>query len=207
MMAVVTLASCSEDDTTTDEYANWQERNEKAFADTLAYARQQIAAGKGDEWKVILNYSLAGQTPNKDYYGNEAVLKYNDKTDYIVVHVLHKGSGTESPLYTDSVQVSYRGRLMPTDSYADGYVFDQSFSGTFDKATALPVKAKTSGFIDGFTTALMEMHPGDHWQVFMPTDLAYGSSEKTGIPAYSMLRFEMALHAFRRVSGKNWVSE
>ena len=36
MMAVITLSSCSEDDDTTDEYANWQERNDKAFADTLA---------------------------------------------------------------------------------------------------------------------------------------------------------------------------
>ncbi len=56
MMAVFALSSCSEDDNTVDEYANWQARNEKAFADTLAYARQQIANGS-DEWKVILKWS------------------------------------------------------------------------------------------------------------------------------------------------------
>ncbi len=34
VMAVFALSSCSEDDNTVDEYANWQERNEQAFADT-----------------------------------------------------------------------------------------------------------------------------------------------------------------------------
>ena len=56
-MAVFALSSCSEDDNTVDEYANWQERNEQAFEDTLAYARQQIANGS-TEWKVIRKWSL-----------------------------------------------------------------------------------------------------------------------------------------------------
>lgn len=214
MMAVITLSSCSEDDATTDEYANWQERNDKAFADTLEYAKAQIAAGS-TEWKVIPNYSLANQKPtNMGFNGSQVVLKYKD-TDYIVVHVLNKGNGNGSPLYTDSIQVSYRGRLIPTDSYATGYVFDQSFTGTYDETTALPVKAKTNkassqssaGWIDGFTTALMAMHPGDHWQVFMPADLAYGSSGNGSVPGYSMLRFEMVLKSYKRASGKKWITE
>lgn len=213
MMAVITLSSCSEDDATTDEYANWQERNDKAFADTLAYAKAQIAAGS-TEWKVIPNYSLANQKPNVGINGSQVVLKYKD-TDYIVVHVLNKGNGNGTPLYTDSIQVSYRGRLIPTDSYAAGYVFDQSFTGTYDETTALPIKAKTDkasskssgGWIDGFITALMAMHPGDHWQVFMPADLAYGSSGNGTVPAYSMLRFEMVLKSYRRASGKKWITE
>lgn len=210
MMAVITLSSCSEDDATTDEYANWQERNDKAFADTLEYAKAQIATGSS-EWKVIPNYSLANQTPTN---GSQVVLKYKN-TDYIVVHVLNKGNGIGSPLYTDSIQVSYRGRLIPTDSYATGYVFDQSFTGTYDTTTALPIKAKTDkassqssgGWIDGFTTALMAMQPGDHWQVFMPADLAYGSSGNGSVPAYSMLRFEMVLKSYKRASGKKWITE
>lgn len=31
VMAVFALSSCSEDDNTVDEYANWQERNEQAL--------------------------------------------------------------------------------------------------------------------------------------------------------------------------------
>lgn len=203
MMSVFALASCSEDDTTTNEYANWQERNDKAFADTLAYARAQIAAGNTEEWKVLLNWSLTDQTPLQ----GGTSLKYDDD-DYIVVHVLDMGNtNAETPLYTDSIQMSYRGRLIPTDSYARGYVFDETFSSTaFDAKTALPTKTTVStGYIDGFTTALLQMRPGDHWQVFIPNNLGYGSTEKTGIPAYSMLRFELALHAYKRLSGNKWV--
>ena len=47
MMAVITLSSCSEDDDNVSEYANWQERNEQAFADTLAYARKMGEATAG----------------------------------------------------------------------------------------------------------------------------------------------------------------
>ena len=202
MMAVITLSSCSEDDATTDEYANWQERNDKAFADTLAYAKEQIAAGSS-EWKVIPNYSLANQTSTN---GSQVVLKYKD-TDYIVVHVLNKGNGNGSPLYTDSVQVSYRGRFIPTDNYKEGYVFDQSFTGTFDATTANPTRSVAGGFIDGFTTALLKMHPGDHWQVFIPYQLAYGESGNSSIPGYSMLRFEMVLKSYKGASGKKWLTE
>ncbi len=76
VMAVFALSSCSEDDNTVDEYANWQERNEQAFADTLAYAKAQMAAGS-TEWKVIRNWSLQNQTPNKDsdWYGCAAFLQ------------------------------------------------------------------------------------------------------------------------------------
>lgn len=49
MMAVITLSSCSEDDDNVSEYANWKERNEQAFADTLAYARKM---GEANGWYV-----------------------------------------------------------------------------------------------------------------------------------------------------------
>ncbi len=128
MMAVFALSSCSEDDNTVDEYANWQERNEKAFADTLAYARQQIANGS-TEWKVIRQL-VPGRTRHltKDPMVMLCSLTYKD-ADYIVVHVLKEGKGSGCPMYTDSVKVSYRGRLMGTDTYPAGYVFDKTFDG------------------------------------------------------------------------------
>ena len=156
MMAVITLSSCSEDDDNVSEYANWKERNEQAFADTLAYARKM---GKANGWYVYKNWTFENQTPNKDQNGNLVTLPYKD-CDNIIVHVLKKGEGTTSPILTDSVQVSYRGRFIPTDNYKEGYVFDQSFTGTFDAATANPIRSVAGGFIDGFTTALLKMHPG-----------------------------------------------
>ena len=132
VMAVFALSSCSENDDSYDAYANWQERNEQAFADTLAYARKM---GEANGWYVYKNWTFENQTPNKDQNGNLATLTYKD-CDNIIVHVLKKGEGTTSPILTDSVQVSYRGRFIPTDNYKEGYVFDQSFTGTFDAATA-----------------------------------------------------------------------
>ncbi len=208
LTAVFALSSCSEtdEDETQTEFANWQERNDKAFADTLAYARQQIANGS-KEWKVILNWSLQNQTPNKDANGNEATVTYNDD-DYIVVHVLNEGKGTVCPLYTDSIQLSYRGRLLPSASYSKGYVYDQTFEDTYySTKTAKPTKTTlNAGYIDGFATALLSMHVGDHWQVFIPENLGYGSDAQTSIPAYSMLRFEMALSAYKRGYGV-WIYE
>ena len=204
VMAVFALSSCSEtDDESNIEFADWQAENDQALADTLAYARQQIANGS-KEWKVILNWSLQNQTPDTGADGNLTNLTYGD-TDYIVVHVLNEGTGTATPQYTDSIKMSYRGRLLPSPSYADGYVFDQTYTGSYDKATALPTSAAVnSGWIDGFTTALLNMHVGDRWMVFIPQNLAYGSTEKTGIPVYSMLRFDLVLEGYKSTKGK-WV--
>ena len=141
------LVSCSEENTTEDEYANWQERNE----------------AKIDQW------------------------------DY---EVLETGDGKESPLYTDTVRVAYRGRLIPTTSYSDGYVIDQTYLNDFDWNTANMTDYAASNFVNGFTTALMNMHPGDHWRVYIPYQLGYGSSGSTTIKGYSNLTFDIALKTF-----------
>ena len=194
MMSVFMLASCSEDDSTVDEYANWQQRNEKAFADTLAYAKQK---GEANGWLVLRNWSLENQTPNKDAYGNDVQLTYK-AADNIIVHVLEKGVGTTSPIISDSVKVSYRGRLIGTDTYPEGYVFDQNFSGSYDKTTAQLSKFACKDVVDGFTTALLKMHQGDRWMVYIPYQLGYGTTQSSSstIPACSMLRFEIVLDSF-----------
>ena len=116
--------------------------------------------------------------------------------DYIYVEVLETGSGTESPLYTDSVWVSYRGRLIPTTSYADGYVFDENYEGDFNWRTTDVSQFVVGGMVEGFSTALMEMHPGDRWRVHIPYMLGYGSASRTSVPAYSALTFDIALLDF-----------
>ncbi len=195
MMAVLALSSCSENDNTTQEFENWQVRNEKAFTDTLNYARSV----NSDEWRTILNWSLQNQTPNQTATGTTANLSYKD-ADYIVVHVLERGSGTTSPMYTDSVRVSYSGRLIPSASYANGYQFDKTYEGTYDKQTARTSTMAVSSLVDGFATALLNMHVGDRWMVYIPYQLGYGTSGSSNgsIPGYSMLRFEITLDSYFR---------
>ncbi len=198
MVAVLALTSCSEDDNTTQEFENWQVKNETAFADTLAYAKKQIEAGSQD-WKVIRSWALSNQTPNKDLSGNTVNLTYKD-VDNIVVHVLEHGTGSGSPMYTDSVKVSYNGRLLPSTTYANGYVFDKTFEGAYNKQTARLVTMSVKDLIDGFTTALLDMHIGDRWMVYIPYQLAYGAngSSSGSVPGYSMLRFEIMLGGYFR---------
>ena len=55
---------------------------------------------------------------------------------------------------------------------------------------------QTSTNIDGFTTALMQMHEGDRWMVYIPYNLGYGTETTDNIPAYSTLVFDLTMQAF-----------
>ena len=163
------MFSCSEDDSSVDEYADWQERNE-------AVTDQWAASGM----KKIRVYTQDDTTTGKN-------------SDYIYVQVLEAGDGTECPLYTDTVRVAYRGRLIPTTSYANGYVFDETYLGDFSWHTAGMSTMVTSSLVSGFSTALMNMHKGDRWLVHIPYQLGYNTSSQGSVPAYSNMTFEIAL--------------
>jgi len=166
------VVSCSEqEDVEADEYANWRQRNEE-YLSTVAARCQRL----------------------KSYSKDPATEGAID--DYVYYEVLEQGDGTDSPYYTDSVRISYRGRLIPTVSYPEGYVFDQTYSGTFDWRTTSTAVSKVSGYVEGFATALLYMHRGDRWRLYIPQRMGYGTTEKTGIPAYSTLVFDVALIDF-----------
>ena len=169
------LFSCSEESTEEDEYANWEERNDAMT----------------NQWAS--NSSLR---KIKCYTKDQTTTGAN--SDYVYVEVLEEGSGTESPLFTDSVWMAFRGRLIPTTSYPDGLVFDQTYTNDFSWRTADMTKGSAGSFIEGFTTALMNMHRGDHWRVHVPYQLGYGTSTSSSsvIPAYSDLTFDIALLDF-----------
>ena len=82
---------------------------------------------------------------------------------------------------TDEVSVNYRGKLL------DGTEFDSSY------ARGTPATFKIDGVIKGWQEALVLMKPGAKWQLFIPPDLAYGDSPRPGIPAGSLLIFDVEL--------------
>ena len=171
--------SCSEEDATEDEYANWQERNETFFA-TL---QDSLTRGNGT-WLRLKSFSL-DQTIE------------GQPTDYIYAKMLVQSAvQTESPKYTDSVRVSYQGSILPTTTYPEGYIFDTTVYNEYNIATASTAKLLTSNTVAGFSTALQHMHRGDRWRVYIPHQLGYGSTVKTGIPAYSTLIFDLTLVDF-----------
>lgn len=176
------LISCSESEGEEDEYANWQERNNAYFDDIYA----QAIASTTDDIDTIRSFAVTNAvTPSK--------------TDYIVVKKLQSGAiKNGSPMMTDSVKISYRGRYIPTTSYPEGYVFDQTYQGDFNWNTVHTTSTYFSSFVTGFTTALLNMHIGDYWRVYIPYKLAYGESGNSSIKGYSTLIFDISLHAFYR---------
>jgi FKBP-type peptidyl-prolyl cis-trans isomerase FklB len=178
------VSSCSDEETEEAEFANWQQKNE-------AYFNQVVSDSK---YQKILTYT------------KDATNSSVSNADYIYVDVLEEGSGTQTPLYTDSIFYTYRGRLIPSKSYANGFVFDQSFLGDFDwsKSAMLkacvswnPVKTSTGTvntlFTEGFCTALQHMKKGSRWLVYIPYQLGYGETGSSSIPGYSTLVFEIAI--------------
>lgn len=188
---LLTAVSCSEDDDTQPEYPNWQSKNE-AYWDSLYTATQQRISSGDTSWKIIKNYSL------------EDTLRNSANTDYIIVHVLNEGTGFGCPLYTDSVRISYTGRLLPSTSYPEGYVFNTTAPNNVSEESEGYADFKVSNNVDGFITALQYMHIGDKWEVYIPWTLGYGTDESssTTIPTYSVLRFTIRLIAYSRPGNK-----
>src|SRR5574344_726957 len=179
------FASCSENTDEVEEYPNW-----KATNDAFFLAKYNTAlAGTDSNWFTL-----------KSFQYNDSVPK--SVTNSIVVHVIEKGTGTVSPIYSDSVQVNYRGYLLKSTSYLSsddselGYEFDESYSGKYSLETARPSSFYVGGLVDGFPTALQHMHVGDRWKIYIPYQLGYGTSGSTSIPGYSVLVFDLELQAF-----------
>ncbi len=98
------------------------------------------------------------------------------------------GGGGNSPTLNDTVLVTYRGKLI------DGTVFDHSPEGN-------PVSFQLDKVIKGWREALQLMRRGDHWQLFIPSDLAYGEQGNGAkIPPDSTLIFDLELLSIQKGS-------
>ena len=186
----LTLSSCKETKEF-DDHANWQNRNGEYLAGIASTHGNDMpqTAVKGDCFR-LLSYKL---DPAQAWSGS----------NYIYCEVLEQGTGTESPYYTDSVRFNYRVRLIPTDYYPEGQVVDQSFkTQSLDPSVNIPASFSVRGVIDGVTTALMYMHCGDYWKLYIPAGLGYGTNTTGTIPGYSTLIFEINLTEIARV-GEN----
>ena len=58
----------------------------------------------------------------------------------------------------------------------------------------MPVEMTVGNVVNGFATALMQMHAGDRWRVYIPAALAYGGDKDNGaILPFSTLVFDVTL--------------
>jgi FKBP-type peptidyl-prolyl cis-trans isomerase FklB len=94
--------------------------------------------------------------------------------------VLTPGTGPK-PAATDSVVCNYRGTLL------DNTEFDSSYK------RGQPMTFPVSGVIKGWTEALQLMPVGSKWQLFVPSDLAYGERAQGPGGPNATLVFEVEL--------------
>jgi FKBP-type peptidyl-prolyl cis-trans isomerase len=96
---------------------------------------------------------------------------------YIVVQ---EGTG-KTPGLNDTVKANYTGTLI------NGTKFDSSVD------RGQPAEFPVSGVIKGWTEALQMMKVGGKVKLFIPPELGYGASARPGIPANSVLVFDVEL--------------
>lgn len=96
-------------------------------------------------------------------------------------YMVEKEGTGKTPGKTDTVKAHYKGTLIT------GETFDSSYE------RGQPAEFPVSGVIPGWQEALQLMKVGAKYKLFVPSDLAYGASPRPGIPANSVLVFEVEL--------------
>lgn len=189
------LSSCvNETDETWDPYYNWEMRNAEWYNQIADSARTDIAKAKaahGDAWEEYSDWRMYRSLMRSDVAGGPL-------TDSICVHIRQRGTGTVSPLFTDTASVCFRGWTMLTEYEQPGgelkpfmAVFTQTFTGQYNPTTAQPQLMPVASTVEGFNTALQYMVEGDIWDVYIPQQLAYGAKASDAIPAFSTLLFRL----------------
>ena len=131
-------------------------------------------------------HAAKATTENKSI--GKAFLAENAKKDGVKVlssglqyKVVTAGTG-KMPSSSDSVTVNYRGTLI------DGTEFDSSYK------RGQPATFPVNGVIKGWTEALQLMKEGAKWQLFIPSDLAYGErGAGANIGPHATLIFDVEL--------------
>ena len=159
---------------------------DKEMNETLMSLQKEMAAKQAEHLKEL------GEKNKKE---GEAFLSENKKKEGVVTlpsglqyKVIKAGTG-DAPKDTDTVTVHYRGTLI------DGTEFDSSYKR--GQPATFPVK----GVIPGWTEALQIMKVGSKWQLFIPSNLAYGErGAGRDIGPNATLIFEVELLSIKETS-------
>jgi FKBP-type peptidyl-prolyl cis-trans isomerase len=167
----------------------------RGLADALSGSKLLLTDEEGRKLVTALQEEMRtreltrmAQEAQKNKKEGEAFLAANKAKEGVVTlpsglqyKILKAGTGRK-PTADDTVTCHYKG------TFIDGTEFDSSYSrGT---PTSFPVK----NVIKGWTEALQLMPVGSKWQLFVPSELAYGSRGAPGkIGPDATLVFEVEL--------------
>ena len=120
------------------------------------------------------------------YYPWNPELAEVQKTDSGLQYIILKSGDAagQPPVGGQLVVVHYEGRLADT-----GELFDSSYQ------RGDPEVFPSNQLISGWVEALAMMKPGDHWMLYIPSELGYGEQGTPGgpIPPNTALQFEVEL--------------
>lgn len=120
----------------------------QAFQQQQMAEKEQAAAVLAEQGREFLSTNASA----------EGVVVLESGLQY---RIIEAGDGAV-PAATDTVSVHYRGTLV------DGQVFDSSYE------RGQPATFGVTQVIPGWTEALQLMPVGSKWELFIPSDLAYG---------------------------------
>lgn len=164
--------------------------DDAANAQTLALSDEEMNQVKTEFQQKLREAMIKKQTEMAatNLEVGKKFLEENGKKEGVVTtesglqyKILTPGDGPK-PTLEDTVVTNYRGTVI------DGQVFDSSY----ERGT--PATFPVTGVIKGWTEALQLMKVGAKWQLFIPSDLAYGPSQRSElIQPNSTLIFEIEL--------------
>lgn len=148
-------------------------------------ARKEAEQEQAEQQATAEQRTQAAEANKKE---GEAFFAANKTKEGIVVlpsglqyRILKQGDGPK-PTSADNVVCNYRGTMI------NGTEFDSSYK------RGKPITFPVSGVIKGWTEALQLMPTGSKWQLFIPSDLAYGPRGAGGlIGPNATLIFEVEL--------------
>ena len=151
---------------------------EETMKDSLGKMREKMMGEAKAKFETLANENKAK---------SDKFLAENKSKKGIVVlpsgvqyRVIEEGTGRR-PTATSEVTVHYRGSL------TNGFEFDSSF------ARNQPATFKVDSVLKGWQEVLPLMKIGDHWQIFLPPDLAYGLRGQGPIGPNEALVFDIKL--------------
>jgi len=160
--------------------------NDVLNLDSTDYTTQQADKIIGDYMKYIHEGKFGMNRVKGEQFLKENAQKSTVTTTLsgLQYEIVEEGQG-EAPNISSQVTVHYHGTLI------DGTVFDSSVQrGT-------PATFGVNQVIKGWTEALQLMKKGSKYRLYIPQDLAYGSSSPShSILPYSTLIFDVELIDF-----------
>jgi len=161
----------------------------QAFQQKMMQKQQEAMSKKQEQMKAVAEKNKADGKKFLDDNAKKTDVKTTPSG--LQYKVIKEGKG-EKPKDSDIVETNYRGTTI------DGKEFDSS--AKHGSSFSFPV----NGVIKGWSEALKMMPVGSKWELYVPSDLAYGD-EGYGedIAPGSTLVFEVELLGIKKNAGNN----